>query len=93
MVLYTSIFFFFLDHYGIPGACVVSRDGQNMTYWGGALRNSRKCANGTCNCDINDAVWREDSGLFTYKEDLPIITMRYLTVHVSKIFRAQNKQA
>jgi len=53
----------------------VSRDSANMTYWGGAEPGSNKCACGMsrscakpelpCNCDKNDAVWREDSGLLT----------------------------
>ena len=52
----------------------VSRDSTKMTYWGGASV-SGKCACGMtnscaasrfgCNCDKNDRVWREDSGLLT----------------------------
>ena len=60
----------------------VSRDSSKMTYWGGALPGSGKCAcemNNTCanpiygcNCDKNDPVWREDSGLLTDKTKLPV---------------------
>ena len=66
----------------------VSRDGDKMTYWGGA--NSiplYKCACGVtgtcaksgygCNCDKNDNVWREDSGLLTKKSRLPVMQLRF----------------
>ena len=57
-----------------------------MTYWGGASV-SRKCACGMtnscavsffgCNCDKNDRVWREDSGLLTDKTRLPVKQLRF----------------
>ena len=55
-----------------------------MNYWGGAEQDSGVCAcNATntcqghaCNCDKNDAVWREDSGYLTYKDDLPMTSFR-----------------
>ncbi|CAH3177443.1 unnamed protein product [Porites lobata] len=60
----------------------VSRDSSKMTYWGGALPGSGKCACGMnntcanpiygCNCDKNDPVWREDSGLLIDKTKLPV---------------------
>ena len=60
----------------------VSRDSSKMTYWGGALPGSGKCACGMnntcanpsygCNCDKNDRVWREDSGLLIDKTKLPV---------------------
>ena len=60
----------------------VSRDSSKMTYWGGASPGSGKCACGMtiscartsygCNCDKNDKVWREDSGLLTDKTKLPV---------------------
>ena len=60
----------------------VSRDSSKMTYWGGASPGSGKCACGMtsscartsdgCNCDRNDNVWREDSGLLTDKTKLPV---------------------
>ena len=59
----------------------VSRDSAKMTYWGGASV-SGKCACGMtnscadssygCNCDKNDGVWCEDSGLLTDKTRLPV---------------------
>ena len=63
----------------------VSRDSTKMTYWGGASV-SGKCACGMtnscaepsygCNCDKNDNVWREDSGLLTDKTHLPVKQLR-----------------
>ena len=66
----------------------VSRDSVKMTYWGGASPGSGKCACGmtnscarssypACNCDANDAVWREDSGLLTDKTHLPVKQLRF----------------
>ena len=64
----------------------VSRDSTEMTYWGGASDNG-KCACGMtnscadpsygCNCDKNDNVWREDSGLLTDKTKLPVKKLRF----------------
>ena len=64
----------------------VSRDSAKMTYWGGASING-KCACGMtnscadsrygCNCDKNDPVWREDSGLLTDKTKLPVKQLRF----------------
>ena len=64
----------------------VSRDSANMTYWGGAEPGSGKCAcgmnsscakNEVCNCDANDEMWREDSGLLTDKISLPVKELRF----------------
>ena len=64
----------------------VSRDSKNMAYWGGASPDSKKCACGRkkscvggkrCNCDQNDAEWREDSGLLTDKSTLPVRELRF----------------
>ena len=65
----------------------VSRDSAKMTYWGGASPGSDKCACGMtnscaepsygCNCDKNDHVWREDSGLLTDKTKLPVKELRF----------------
>ena len=65
----------------------VSRDSTKMTYWGGASPQSNKCACGmtkscadyseSCNCDKNDAIWREDSGLLTDKTQLPVKQLRF----------------
>ncbi|EDO28997.1 predicted protein, partial [Nematostella vectensis] len=64
----------------------VSRDGHKMTSWGGAPTGSNKCACGVtgtcanpayrCNCSSNDGTWREDSGLLTDKDTLPVIQLR-----------------
>ena len=69
----------------------VSRDSAKMTYWGGASPGSGKCACGMtnscadssygCNCDKNDFVWREDSGLLTDKTKLPVKQLRFGDVH------------
>ena len=65
----------------------VSRDSGQMQYWGGASPGSKKCACGmtnscadpseACNCDKNDGVWREDSGLLTDKSTLPVKELRF----------------
>ena len=69
----------------------VSRDSTKMTYWGGVSPGSGKCACGMnntcarpragsingCNCDANDSVWREDSGLLTDKTHLPVKQLRF----------------
>ena len=70
----------------------VSRDSAKMTYWGGASING-KCACGMtnscadsrygCNCDKNDNVWREDSGLLTDKTKLPVKQLRFGDAHGS----------
>ena len=72
----------------------VSRDYAKMTYWGGALPGSGKCACGMtnscadssegCNCDKNDNVWREDSGLLTDKTKLPVKQLRFGDVNSSE---------
>ena len=65
----------------------VSHDSAKMTYWGGASPGSGKCACGMtnscadsrygCNCDKNDNVWRDDSGLLTDKTKLPVKQLRF----------------
>ena len=59
----------------------VSRESTKMKYWGGASISGKcacgmtnSCANSRrgCNCDKNDPVWREDSGLLTDKKHLPV---------------------
>ena len=69
-----------------PRGWWVSRDSTKMSYWGGASV-SGKCACGMsnscadpkngCNCDKNDNVWREDSGLLTDKKHLPVKQLRF----------------
>ena len=68
-----------------PASWWMSRDSARMTYWGGASPGSGKCACGMtnscadsrfgCNCDKDDYVWREDSGLLTDKTTLPVIQL------------------
>ena len=66
----------------------VSRDGQKMTYWGGANLKTDGCACGLtrscaddeslkCNCDKNDENWREDSDFLTIKSHLPVKQLRF----------------
>ena len=64
----------------------VSRDSTKMTYWSGASVSGKcacgmtnSCADSTygCNCDKNDNVWREDSGLLTDKTRLPVKQLRF----------------
>ena len=63
----------------------VSRDGQKITYWGGATGSHKTCAcgvtnscsnGGKCNCYNNGKGWREDSGLLTDKSALPVTQIR-----------------
>ena len=69
-----------------PHGWWVSRDSQKMRYWGGASANGKcacgmtnSCANPSygCNCDKEDLVWREDSGLLTDKTKLPVKQLRF----------------
>ncbi|KAL9965962.1 hypothetical protein ACROYT_G029836 [Oculina patagonica] len=79
---YGSLFKFRSD----PHSWWVSRDSSQMLHWGGASPGSKKCACGmtnscahpseVCNCDKNDGVWREDSGLLTDKSTLPVKELR-----------------
>ena len=65
----------------------VSRDSTKMANWGGASPGSSKCECGmtnscadsrySCNCDKDDNVWREDSGLLTDKTKLPVKQLRF----------------
>ena len=64
----------------------VSRDSKIMTYCAGASPGSKKWACGRnescvrgkrCNCDRNDAEWREDSGLLTDKSTLPVKELKF----------------
>ena len=76
--------FWFVNY---PYGWWVSRDSDKMTYWGGASPRSGNCACGMtnsctvnrirCNCDMNDDVWREDSGLLTDKTKLPVKQLRF----------------
>ena len=65
----------------------VARDSTKMTHWGGASPGSNKCECGmtnscanptySCNCDKNDDVWREDSGMLADKSNLPVRQLRF----------------
>ena len=80
---YGSLFSFRDD----PHCWWVSRVTSQMLYWGGASPGSRKCACGmtnscadlsqACNCDKNDGVGHEDSGLLTDKSTLPVKELRF----------------
>ena len=64
-----------------------SRKGIRMNYWGGASPGSGMCACGmtqscgpaghTCNCDMNDGVWRTDEGYLTDKDSLPVTQLNF----------------
>ena len=70
-----------------PESWWVSRDGAQMTYWGGAPPGSFKCKCGmtnscevegeVCNCDQNNNIWTEDSGDLTDKDALPVTELRF----------------
>lgn len=74
-----------LDYRWTPAGWWVSADGQKMRNWGGVDSNRKGCAcslnnsckTGTCNCDANDNVWREDKGLLREKEYLPVSELRF----------------
>ena len=79
---YHSVLLYNRDPYG----WWVSRDSTKMTYWGGAsisgkcaCSRTNSCAHSRfgCNCDKNDFVWREDSGLLTDKTKLPVKQLRF----------------
>ena len=74
----------------------VSRDGNEMKYWGGAspgngeqicacgMNNSCSGTGLVCNCDKNDNVWREDGGLLTDETHLPVKQLRFGDTEDSK---------
>ena len=41
------------------------------------MNNSCAVPSYGCNCDKNDRVWREDSGLLAEKTKLPVIQLRF----------------
>ncbi|KAK2560792.1 Contactin-associated protein 1 [Acropora cervicornis] len=79
----------------------VSRGSSRMSYWGGASAGSNKCACGMtnscadlskpCNCDKNDLVWCEDSGLLTDKSQLPVKQLRFGDTVGPKIFMSSTR--
>lgn len=58
-----------------------------MNYWGGVLLGSGKCVCGViricvllfklCNCDLNNKVWREDSGFLIDKLIFLVFELRF----------------
>ena len=66
----------------------VSRTGQKMDYWGGAVPSSKACACGQnlscvdpglrCNCDSNREELLEDSGFLSDKTTLPVTRLRFV---------------
>ena len=73
---------------GLMESWWVSRDGDQMTYWGGSNSTyPNKCACGVtgtcaditygCNCDKDSLEWLEDSGLLTTKSHLPVKQLRF----------------
>ena len=70
----------------------MSRDSTKMTYWGGASISSKctcgknnSCADSSygCNCNKDDAAWREDSGLLIDKTHLPVKQLRFGDIDAS----------
>ncbi|XP_015242103.1 PREDICTED: contactin-associated protein-like 2 isoform X2 [Cyprinodon variegatus] len=67
---------------GTPYTWWVGRGSEKHFYWGGSGPGIQKCACGIdknctdpkydCNCDADAKQWRNDSGLLTYKEHLPV---------------------
>ena len=41
------------------------------------MTNSCSNPSEACNCDKNDDIWREDSGLLTEKSTLPVKELRF----------------
>ena len=79
----------------------VSRDSSKMRYWGGSSVSGKcacwmtnSCADSRygCNCDKDDNVWREDSGLLTDKTRLPVKQLWFGDIgHVSKGYHTLGK--
>ena len=65
----------------------ISAEGERILYWSEAIEPTRGCECGAtsscvdpqkfCNCDENDYVWREDSGLLTNKTHIPVTQLRF----------------
>ena len=74
------------SHSGNQYGWWVSAKGRKMQNWGGVDHTRKGCAcglrwscagGGVCNCDKNDNVWREDSGILNEKEYLPVSEVRF----------------
>ena len=84
-------FYYTYDWWVQPISWWVSREGANMTYWGGAQPGSNKCQCGMtnscissspyitrrCNCDQNLSINTEDSGYLEDKNTLPVSELRF----------------
>uniref|UniRef100_A0AAR2JZL6 Contactin associated protein-like 5a n=1 Tax=Pygocentrus nattereri TaxID=42514 RepID=A0AAR2JZL6_PYGNA len=67
---------------GTPLSWWLDRDGVKRTYWGGILPGVQQCScslegncrdmNYFCNCDADQDVWVNDTGLLSYKDHLPL---------------------
>uniref|UniRef100_A0A8B9LJG8 Contactin associated protein-like 5a n=1 Tax=Astyanax mexicanus TaxID=7994 RepID=A0A8B9LJG8_ASTMX len=67
---------------GVPLSWWLDRSGERRTYWGGFLPGVQQCAcsleencidmNYFCNCDADRDSWENDTGLLSYKDDLPV---------------------
>uniref|UniRef100_A0A4W4H9P2 Contactin associated protein-like 5a n=1 Tax=Electrophorus electricus TaxID=8005 RepID=A0A4W4H9P2_ELEEL len=67
---------------GVPLSWWLDRSGERKTYWGGFLPGVQQCAcsleencvdmNFFCNCDADRDSWENDTGILSYKADLPV---------------------
>ncbi|XP_062861472.1 contactin-associated protein-like 5 [Trichomycterus rosablanca] len=67
---------------GAPLSWWLERGGERRTYWGGFLPGVQQCAcsleencidmNYFCNCDADRDSWENDTGVLSYKDDLPV---------------------
>ncbi|GAA6095802.1 contactin-associated protein-like 5 isoform X2 [Tachysurus ichikawai] len=67
---------------GAPLSWWLERGGERRTYWGGLLPGVQHCAcsleencidmNYFCNCDADRDSWENDTGILSYKDDLPV---------------------
>lgn len=69
-------------HDGLPFSWWVGRNNESQTYWGGPLPDTQKCACAVegncldsqhrCNCDADRNEWANDTGIFSYRDHLPV---------------------
>ncbi|XP_076854460.1 contactin-associated protein-like 5 isoform X2 [Brachyhypopomus gauderio] len=67
---------------GVPLSWWLDRTGERRTYWGGFLPGVQQCScsleetcvdmNFFCNCDADRDSWENDTGILSYKADLPV---------------------
>ncbi|KAI8515746.1 hypothetical protein Bbelb_065590 [Branchiostoma belcheri] len=53
------------------------RNGQVCAYAVRMLTFTKRACSGRCYCDINDHIWRVDSGYLTHRNDLPVTQLRF----------------